>query len=313
MAARPVGAPPLREEDVDALRKLASFAAIAIDNAQLYHAQMEAAQALRAKSDELERAYAELRESQDRLLVSEKMAALGRLTAGIAHEINSPLGSVLNCLQLSQSYAAEYRDSIRDDEVTADDHEAIARDLLETLELAEGATRKVAEFVRTIKGQTRMHDEVVRAFRPAEEIGSVVALLQHTLRSTGVEVRVEVDPALEMVGDPGKFAVVIQNLVSNAVDAYEKGRGEVVVRMVDRGDARVLEVEDRGCGIPEGIRGRIFDYLFTTKDVGQGTGLGLSMVHSIVSTHFGGAVDLRSEVGAGTTFVVTFPATHGND
>ena len=69
----------------------------------------------------------------------------------------------------------------------------------------------------------------------------------------------------------------------------------------------VLEVEDHGCGIPEEIRPRIFDYLFTTKDIGQGTGLGLSMVHSIVASNFKGEVDFRSEVGVGTTFFITFP------
>jgi signal transduction histidine kinase len=81
----------------------------------------------------------------------------------------------------------------------------------------------------------------------------------------------------------------------------------VDIRWKMEGTCGVLEVEDHGCGIPEGIRGRIYDYMFTTKDIGQGTGLGLSMVHSIVTSHFEGEVDFRSEIGIGTTFTVTFP------
>jgi signal transduction histidine kinase len=295
------------DADVDALGKLAAYAAIAIDNARLYREQLQLSAALRTKTSELEKAYADLSESQERLLVSEKMAALGKVTAGIAHEINSPLGGILNCLQMAQSYVQEYSNSIGDPEVTADDHRQIATDIVEALTLAEQSGKKVAQFVRTIKNQTRM-DEVQRGiFDPGEEIGGTISLLQHELRNRNVTLHTEVEPGQKLTGDPGKFSLVVQNLLTNAVDSYQGEAGEVTVRLITEETGLRLEVEDKGCGIPEEIRGKIYDYLFTTKDVGQGTGLGLAMVHSIVTTNFEGRVDFRSEVGVGTTFFVTFP------
>jgi signal transduction histidine kinase len=307
LAGRGPGTDPLTDGDVDAVRRLGAYAAIAIDNARLYREQTELSRTLQAQAQELEKAYADLRASQERLLVSEKMAALGRVTAGIAHEINSPLGSILNCLQLATTYAEEYRDSAGDPEVTADDHRGIAGDLLETLELAEEATRRVGQFVRTIKGQTRMDEERVVTFDPAEEADGTILLLRHELDHGRITLAAEFEQGLRVTGDSSKFAVIVQNLVSNAIDSYEDGEGIVRVRLAAAGDTAVLEVEDHGSGIPEEIRPRIYDYLFTTKDIGRGTGLGLSLVHSIVTSHFRGRIDYRSEIGAGTTFAVTIP------
>jgi ligand-binding sensor domain-containing protein/signal transduction histidine kinase len=252
----------------------------------------------------------ELRRSQQQLLVSEKMAALGRLTAGIAHEINSPLGGVLNSLQLARLYVDEYGASLDDREVTAADHRAIADDLAASLTLAEKGTRKVAQFVRSIKAQTRMEGEGQRRdFDPAEELDPTLALMRHELTDRRVALHVESRPGLRLTGDAGKFGLVVRNLVSNAVDSYEGKEGEVWIRLTENGHPGGvrLEVEDRGCGIPEEIRSRVFDYLFTTKDVGSGTGLGLSIVHSVVTSEFGGEISVRSEVGRGTTVSVCFP------
>src|SRR5690606_37329296 len=99
----------------------------------------------------------------------------------------------------------------------------------------------------------------------------------------------------------------LQNLISNAVDAYEGEAGDVWVRARNEAGSVVLEIDDKGCGIPEAIRPKIFDYLFTTKDVGKGTGLGLSIVHSIVTSHFHGDISVVSEPGVGTRFTVRFP------
>jgi signal transduction histidine kinase len=296
--------------DIQELELFANQAAIAIDNLQLYQAQKETANALRLQQSELERAYHDLSESQEQLLVSEKMAALGRITAGIAHEINSPLGGILNGLEVVRGYAEEYLASIADAEVTAEDHRAIATDMLETLSLTEGATRKVAQFVRSIKAQTRAGEPSTQTpFDPKTEVESTVLLLYHHMRELSITLEMQLENGLILTGDPGKFGLVVQNLVTNAIDAYEDQPGAVLVRLHGDGADVVLEVEDHGCGIADEIRGRIFDYLFTTKEIGRGTGLGLSMVHSIVTSHFRGDISLRSRVGGGTRFTLRFPTS----
>jgi signal transduction histidine kinase len=304
----PIGGRRPKVEDVQALELFANQAAVAIENARLYQEQRRTAEMLRSRSEELERANAEIRASQEQLLVSEKMAALGRVTAGIAHEINSPLGGILNNLQMARSYAEEYHASAGDPEVTAADHRAIAQDLVDTLKLAEQSTRKVGQFVRTIKDQTRaVSPRGKERFDPAAEVEATLTLLSHTVRAQGLTLHTEMEPGLSLHGDPGKFALVVQNLLSNALDAYDGRPGEIWLRLSRRSGTLLLEVEDRGSGIPEEIRGRIFDYLFTTKDVGKGTGLGLSIVHSVVTTHFEGEIQLETLVGRGSTFRVRLP------
>jgi signal transduction histidine kinase len=178
---------------------------------------------------------------------------------------------------------------------------------METLQAATVATEKVAQFVRTIKGQTRTGEERTVTFDPADEIEAALTLLQHEFRNRGVEVESALADGLRLVGDPGKFALIVQNLISNSIDAYEDGNARIWLRLRETGEGIVLEVEDRGRGIPEEIRHRIFDYLFTTKDVGKGTGLGLSIVHSLVTSHFAGHILLDTELGRGTTFQIVFP------
>jgi C4-dicarboxylate-specific signal transduction histidine kinase len=281
--------------------------ATATENAHLFQQQKETAERLRAQAEELEHAYEQLRRSQEQLLVSEKMAALGKLTAGIAHEINSPLGGILNAVEVAETYAQEYWASAVDSEVTPEDHRAIATDLLSTLKLAKSATQKVAQFVQTIKGQTRIREERLLPFDPAEEIRSTLVLLSHELKYRNVSVETDLQPGLRLEGDPANLGLVVQNLVSNAVGAYDGRDSAVWIRLWREDGSIVLEVEDHGSGIPEQIRARIFDYMFTTKDVGEGTGLGLSMVYSIVTSHFRGSIDVETEVGRGTVFRVRIP------
>lgn len=287
---------------------LLAAAAYRLKTRQMKARQRELARLVRERTEDLRR-------SQEQLLVSEKMAALGRLTAGIAHEINSPLGGILNSLQLARLYVDEYSASLDDPEVTATDHRAIAEDLGSSLALAETGTRKVAQFVRSIKSQTRADGDGQRCdFDPAGEVATTVALVSHELKNRQITLHVESEPGLCLTGDPGKFALVVRNLLSNAVDAYEGSQGEVWLRLVGNGGGVSaggvqFEVEDRGCGIPEDIRSRIFDYLFTTKEVGSGTGLGLSIVHSVVTAEFGGEIAVQSEVGRGTVFSVFFPSS----
>lgn len=307
LVARLEGAELLTHADASTLQKMASYAAIAIQNARLYREQTDAAATLRTQAEELQRAYEHVEKSQEQLLLAEKMAALGRITAGIAHEINSPLGGIMNAIRTARGYVDEYKASAGDPEITADDHIAIATDIVRSLDLAEAGASKVAQFVRSIKGQTRAGEGNTTTFDPAAEIDTTVTLLQHELRKKRVAVFTELQSGLQLTGEQSKFTSVIQNLITNSVDAYDGREGEIWVRLRKVEEQLEMEVEDKGSGIPEHIRTRIFDYLFTTKDVGKGTGLGLAMVHSIMTSTFKGQITLQSEVGVGTKFTLTFP------
>lgn len=309
MVARVPGSRAFPVESAAVLQQMAAYAAIAISNAEIHRQQVEVAATLRKQAAELEQAYGELNRSQEQLLIAEKMAALGRVTAGIAHEINSPLGGVMNSLMAVRGFIGEYQASIDDPDITGEDHRGIAGDMLNALGTAEGALAKVAQFVKSIKSQTRAGEGGSTIFDPAAEVDATIVLLQHELRRRKVGVFAEMERGLKLSGDQGKFGVLIQNLISNGVDAYGGEPGEIWVHLRSEENQLIIAVRDSGCGIPENIRSRIFDYLFTTKDVGKGTGLGLAMVHSVVHTNFRGKIDLESEVGAGTTFTITIPLT----
>ena len=215
LVARLDKASPFTEENLGTLQRMAAYAAIAIHNAQLSREQTDAASALRAQAAELQGAYSELNRQQEQLIVSEKMAALGRITAGIAHEINSPLGGIMNALRTTRGYVEEYRASAGDPDITADDHVAIAADMLSALTLAENASAKVAQFVRSIKTQTRPGEGTTTTFDPAAEIDATVVLLQHRLKKDNIGLYSELEKGLTLTGDQGKFALIVQNLVVN--------------------------------------------------------------------------------------------------
>lgn len=256
------------------------------------------------------RTEAALKVSQDRLMSSEKLASLGRLTAGLAHEINTPLAATMNYLHLARGLAVEYQSSIGQAQVTDDDHREIAAELLGMLDEANGTTTRIGEFIRQMRGHTRDTVSGVTEFDPARLAADTLSMLAHEARAAKVELHLEsFRGPLAIRGEPVRFTQVLTNLVINAVHACEvlAGRqGRVDVRFVSRVGIVTLEVEDNGTGIPPEVLPRIFDPLFTTKDVGKGTGLGLAIIHDIVQGHFGGEISVRTQVGAGTVFSVSF-------
>lgn len=268
------------------------------------------AREVRARTLDLENALDTLRRNQSRLVHSEKMASLGKLTAGIAHEMNTPLAAVRGSVEELRKLVEEYRDSIGDPEVEEKDHREIAADMLKSLDIASRAGEKAAGFVRSIKSQTRdMGIKDKQVFDLVRVVEDAVLLLSHSLRSANCEVRMDFGSRpTRVLGIPDRLAQVVTNLVTNAVDSMEAKGGGIVTISVKPSPAEVLvQVSDQGSGIPEEIRGRIFDPLFTTKPVGKGTGLGLTIIHDIVQGDFGGRVELESAVGLGTTFTIRLP------
>ncbi|HEY4184957.1 MAG TPA: ATP-binding protein, partial [Polyangia bacterium] len=256
---------------------------------------------LEQRNRELHDALEKLRRAQDDLIRSEKLASMGRLVAGIAHEINNPVNAVINTLgpleEALQTMAA------------APNREAAARAATEAEEMLRvvrrGAARSKA-IVQALHNYSRGDEQRPRELSIARSVEDTVDLLRHHLRH--VQIDKQIDPDLRITGFPGQIDQVFMNLITNAAQAVggrEQG-GTVRIAAVARDADVEITVADDGPGIPPEIIARIFDPFFTTKDVGEGSGLGLSIVHGIVDRH-GGRIEVASQVGAGTTFRITLP------
>jgi signal transduction histidine kinase len=266
-------------------------------------------EAQRERVAELERAHRALRENQEKLLISERMASLGRLTAGMAHEMNTPLAAVRAALGELIKLVSEYKASIDAPDITPADHLEIAREMEAAAKLADSAAHRVAGFVRGIKAETRdLSSKEYCHFDPVPVIEETLLLLSHAARAANCTVTLKPEsPTLDLFGSPSRLAQVVTNLVTNAIDASaEKGGGpiELVLGSWDRG--LELRVTDQGSGIAPENLGKIFYPMYTSKPFGVGTGLGLTIVHDIVTGDFNGTIEVESQLGEGTSFVLKF-------
>jgi signal transduction histidine kinase len=251
---------------------------------------------------------ADLERNQQRLVLTEKMASLGRLTAGIAHEMNSPLGAVRSSLRSLDDLVTEYTHSIGDAEVNDEDHRVIASEMRDLVRLADAGAERAAGFVRGMRAQTRSDEDEPAAFDVVLATRDALRLLGHAAVAKGVKVILDAPgAAVDLLGRAGRYAQVVTNLVQNAIDASDERSGEIHVGVMAVDDELRLVVADHGHGIAPDVRDRIFDPLFTTRPVGQGTGLGLTIVHDIVHGELGGTIDVATEVGRGTRFTVHMP------
>jgi signal transduction histidine kinase/DNA-binding LacI/PurR family transcriptional regulator len=293
-----------QENVVSTLALMADQFAVAVQNARLH--AME-----KSRARELGEAYRALKENQEKLLISEKMASLGRLTAGIAHEMNTPLAAVRTALTELDSLVSEYRDSLGDAEVSRGDHEEIAGEMQRAVRLAATAAERAAGFVHGIKSQTRdLSRTESRLFDMAPVIRETLLILSHALRQGNCEVSFQPDTAPKLYGSPGRLSQVVTNLVMNSIEASAPKGGKIQIDLTSGHKAIVLTVSDQGCGIPAEHLSRIYDPMFTTKPFGVGTGLGLALVHDIVAGELGGTIEVSSEVGRGTAFSLSFPPAH---
>jgi len=269
---------------------------------------------LERRARQLQEAYDTVQQNQEKLLVQEKMASLGRLTASIAHEMNTPIAAVRAALLDLERLVDEYAASVDDAEVTPEDHLAIAREMRHGVTLATTSARKAAEFVRGIKTQTRDLSPTERhPFDAVPYVREALLLLSYALRQANCPASfVPEQEHVEIYGSPGRLSQVVTNLVTNAIDAsVPRGGGPIHVALT-RGDASIdLSVTDSGSGIAPEHLPRIFEPMFTTKPFGQGTGLGLTIVRDVVTRDFGGRVEVTSTPGLGSTFTVRFPPLRG--
>jgi len=262
---------------------------------------------LETKQELLEEAYHSLKENQEKMLVIDKMASLGKMTAGIAHEMNTPVASIRTSLSEISRLTEEYTSSIGDPDVSDDDHREIAAEIKHSLNLAEKAAEKAAAFVHGIKSQTRDLDPKDRFhFNAVEVIREALLLLSHSLKQSKCEIKLICErDYIEINGVPGRLSQVITNLVNNSIEACPNdGSGKIEVSITETEKEVILSVTDNGSGISKENITKIFDPMFTTKPFGVGTGLGLTLVHNIVYAEFGGSIEVNNGNGGGTQFII---------
>ncbi|MBI2877541.1 MAG: HAMP domain-containing protein [Candidatus Tectomicrobia bacterium] len=227
-------------------------------------------------------------ELERQLQHSEKLAAVGRLAAGLAHEIGTPLNVI--------SGRAEYLLADMEEE------DPKARSLRTIVVQIERITR----IIDRLLGYARAHSPQIVLTSLARVLSSVLALLDHELDRRGIQVELKLPPGLpHLAVDPHMLQQVFINLLLNALDAMPEG-DRVRIAAEARNDWMEVSVEDAGCGIPAADIPRIFDPFFTTKKPGKGTGLGLSVISGIIQEH-GGRIEVTSQVGVGTTFRIHLP------
>jgi two-component system, NtrC family, sensor kinase len=253
-------------------------------------------------NQDLEESNRKLKETQAQLIQNEKMASLGQLVAGIAHEINNPLAFVVNNLFVAESGL----DSLAP-EIEPHLSEPLLRKLRKARdrlgEMSEGLTR-VKELVLDLRTFSRLDEGEFKTVDIVEAMDTVLLLLKHKMNSR-IQVEKRYGPSRLLHCSAGRINQVLMNLTANAVDAIA-GNGRIVITTGQTPQVFTISIRDTGAGIPESIRGKIFDPFFTTKPVGQGTGLGLAISYGIVQDH-GGSIEVQSEEGLGTEFIVKIP------
>jgi DNA-binding LacI/PurR family transcriptional regulator/signal transduction histidine kinase len=265
---------------------------------------------LEQRAEELGQAHHIQEEQRQRLVVAERMAWLGRLTAGVAHEMNTPVAAVRSSLHHLTDLIEEYRVSIGDASVVPHDHQELAGEMAQAAKLAERAAQSAAKFIAEFKAQTRdltPHAKVV--FNAVPVVSEALGLLKHLLEAS--ESTVVYEPASDFVnvsGSPGRLAQLVTNLVVNGIDAQaSKGGGVLAIRIGPRDESIDLEIVDQGEGIRDDVLPRIFEPMFSTRPFGQHIGLGLSIARDIIESEFDGTIKIDTHVGVGTKVTVRLP------
>ncbi|MGC9504099.1 protein kinase domain-containing protein [Baaleninema sp.] len=325
---------------LDVLMLLCAQAAISLENARLYENLKQSELHERERATQLRESLQELQRTQLQLVQSEKMATLGQLVAGVAHEINNPVGFVDANLSHAQGYIEDilgllemYQETFPEpgedieDEIEEIDLDFIVKDLPQILDSMKVGTERIRQISRSLRTFSRADTSSKVAVDLHEGIDSTLMILKPRLKFTKERPTIEVVkeygelPQIECYA--GQLNQVFTNIIANAIDALDEashGRSFedlerhpncIVIRteLNETGDRVRIHIRDNGPGMTEEVRQKIFDRMFTTKAVGKGTGLGLSISHQIVEEKHGGRLTCHSTLGEGTEFVIEIPTS----
>jgi len=269
---------------------------------ELAETRAQLVEELEGKNGELTKAYHDLQSAQAQLVQSAKLASLGELVAGVAHEINNPLAFVISHLATVRRSVAKVDEKIQ--------CALEPRDLggwqraIERLGEMDGGLQRMRELVLKLRTFSRLDEGERKSVSVRESVESLLVILRHRLKDR-IDVQMQFGEPDWLECYPSLLTQAVMNLVANAIDAIEE-RGTIVISTGAEGNAYRISVADTGSGIPDELRERILDPFFTTKPVGQGTGLGLSITYSIVRKHCG-TLAFDREPSGGTKVTIRLP------
>ncbi len=287
----------------------------------------------RIKTDQLEKAIADLQQAQSKLVQNEKMSALGEMVAGIAHEINNPVNFIhgnlrhldeytKDLLQLVETYQSYYPKPPEQlqDEIEEIDLPFLMEDIQKLIVSTKNGSDRIKRIVRSLRNFSRLDEAEFKEADIHEGIESTLVILQHRLKTPDrgklIEVKRDYGSLPLVKCYAGQLNQVVMNLLVNAIDALESKPIEErwiriwteCIESEQPEEGRVLiHIADNGSGIPEEVQLRIFNPFFTTKPVGKGTGMGLSISYQIITQKHGGKLYCHSTLGEGTEFVIELP------
>lgn len=251
-----------------------------------------------------------LKDNQESLMESERLASLGQLIGGIAHNLKTPIMSIAGAAEGLNDLIKEYDSSIDDPTVNNQDHHDIAKDMSEWIVKIKNYTEYMSDIITAVKGQavTLSESEDV-SFDLDELVKRVNILMKHELKNsfTYLNIQMKTDSKTVIHGDVNSLVQVINNMISNAIQSYNgKAEQNIDLILAKQNDNLVISVRDYGSGLPDKVKDKLFKEMITTKGK-NGTGLGLYMSYSTIKAHFNGDITFESENGKGTTFNIILP------
>ena len=287
---------------------------------------------LKITNNELSTALSELKQTQSQLVNSEKMASLGQLTAGIAHEINNPINFVVSNIkplkrdiediyELVKMYEGiNHKDDIDTKIQNINkyrgeiDYTYIKEEIENLLKGIEDGAVRTADIVKGLRVFSRLDENDLKRTNITEGINSTLTLLNPEITGASIELVKNFDPIPEIECYPGKLNQVFMNIFNNAIFAIKENKdrtekGKLTISTSTDNTNVYLTIRDNGIGMTEEVKAKIFEPFFTTKAVGKGTGLGMSITFSIISDHHG-TIQMETEYGSGTAFTITLPINY---